>query len=209
MRGGRPLTLSQGVLPQNWGGTEQNRTVTFMVLKATANDSRKSSPLPYTRAFGNGPRNFEPWSSDVDDTRAGTPPSPNYHTTPHQREDVSALDRFNAHRCPTRQVFSGIGLELVTRQATIRYLYHSATAATLGVWKCKNRHFKQQSTHPDGEHSLKKLRKTIFLIEAFNRTEGQVVTTVPGSSRPLALEERKHAQPQTSAAPERALERNR
>ncbi|GFY34134.1 hypothetical protein TNCV_2504371 [Trichonephila clavipes] len=36
--------------------------------------------LSYTRAFGNGPRNFEPWSSDVDDTLAGTP-SPNYHTT--------------------------------------------------------------------------------------------------------------------------------
>ncbi|GFW21897.1 hypothetical protein TNCV_1236221 [Trichonephila clavipes] len=55
-------------------------------------------------------------------------PSPNYHTTP--REDVSALDRFRLHRCPTRQVFSGSGLELVTRQARIRYLYHSATAAT-------------------------------------------------------------------------------
>ncbi|GFX67506.1 hypothetical protein TNCV_3463951 [Trichonephila clavipes] len=26
----------------------------------------------YTRAFGDGPRNFEPWSSDMDDTRAGT-----------------------------------------------------------------------------------------------------------------------------------------
>ncbi|GFV75594.1 uncharacterized protein TNCV_2240431 [Trichonephila clavipes] len=51
-------------------------------------------------------------------------------TTPHEREDVSALDRFNVHRCPTRRVFSGTGIELVTRQATIRYLYHSATAAT-------------------------------------------------------------------------------
>ncbi|GFX97389.1 apple domain-containing protein [Trichonephila clavipes] len=51
-------------------------------------------------------------------------------TTPHQREDVSALDRFNVHRCPTRRVFSGTGIKLVTRQATIRYLYHSATAAT-------------------------------------------------------------------------------
>ncbi|GFS47932.1 uncharacterized protein TNCV_3599001 [Trichonephila clavipes] len=50
-------------------------------------------------------------------------------TTPHQREDVSALDRFNVHRCPTRWVFSGTGLELVTRQATIQYLYYSATAA--------------------------------------------------------------------------------
>ncbi|GFS95844.1 uncharacterized protein LOC103524116 [Trichonephila clavipes] len=36
-------------------------------------------------------------------------------TTPHQREDVSALDRFNVHRCPTRRVFSGTGIELVTR----------------------------------------------------------------------------------------------
>ncbi|GFS50439.1 hypothetical protein TNCV_2022451 [Trichonephila clavipes] len=24
-------------------------------------------------------------------------------TTPHQREDISALDRFNVHRCPTRR----------------------------------------------------------------------------------------------------------
>ncbi|GFT26422.1 uncharacterized protein TNCV_3603001 [Trichonephila clavipes] len=32
-------------------------------------------------------------------------------TTPRQWEDVSALDRFNVHRCPTRWVFSGTGLE--------------------------------------------------------------------------------------------------
>ncbi|GFW85124.1 uncharacterized protein TNCV_3248641 [Trichonephila clavipes] len=51
-------------------------------------------------------------------------------TTPHQWEDISALDRFNVHRCSTRWVFSGTGLKLVTRHATIRYLYHSATAAT-------------------------------------------------------------------------------
>ncbi|GFW79123.1 uncharacterized protein TNCV_3631541 [Trichonephila clavipes] len=35
-------------------------------------------------------------------------------TTPHQREDVSALDRFNVHCCPARRVFSGTGLELMT-----------------------------------------------------------------------------------------------
>ncbi|GFV83109.1 uncharacterized protein TNCV_2802351 [Trichonephila clavipes] len=35
-------------------------------------------------------------------------------TTPHQREDVSALDRFNVHRCPTQRVFSGTGIELMT-----------------------------------------------------------------------------------------------
>ncbi|GFX79488.1 transposon Tf2-6 polyprotein [Trichonephila clavipes] len=42
-------------------------------------------------------------------------------TTPHQREDVSVLDRFNVHLFPTPRVFSGIGFELVTRQATITY----------------------------------------------------------------------------------------
>ncbi|GFS97259.1 uncharacterized protein TNCV_1824301 [Trichonephila clavipes] len=113
------------------------------------------------RAFGDGSRNFEPWSSDEDDTRAGTPTTPTggptrgllatdhvilnhgqvtwttpelapplLTTTPHQREDVSALDRFSVHRCPTRRVFSGTGLELVTKPATIRCLYHSATAAS-------------------------------------------------------------------------------
>ncbi|GFV42062.1 hypothetical protein TNCV_2452341 [Trichonephila clavipes] len=33
----------QGFHPQNWGGTEQNLTVTCMVLKAKANDRRKNS----------------------------------------------------------------------------------------------------------------------------------------------------------------------
>ncbi|GFW43901.1 uncharacterized protein TNCV_4786121 [Trichonephila clavipes] len=52
-------------------------------------------------------------------------------TTPHHREDVSAVDRFSVYRCPTRQVFSSTGLELMTKPATIPYLYHSATAATV------------------------------------------------------------------------------
>ncbi|GFT61215.1 uncharacterized protein TNCV_1613691 [Trichonephila clavipes] len=52
--------------------------------------------------------------------------------TPHQLEDVSALDRFNVHRCATRRVFNATGLELVTRQAMVQYLYQSATAATGG-----------------------------------------------------------------------------
>ncbi|GFV33418.1 uncharacterized protein TNCV_4164551 [Trichonephila clavipes] len=33
----------QGFLPLNWGGTEKNRTVTCMLLKAKANDRRKNS----------------------------------------------------------------------------------------------------------------------------------------------------------------------
>ncbi|GFU44242.1 hypothetical protein TNCV_2151961 [Trichonephila clavipes] len=35
----------------------------------------------YLRAFGNGPSNFEPWSSGEDDTRGGTPSS-SYQSTP-------------------------------------------------------------------------------------------------------------------------------
>ncbi|GFW75236.1 uncharacterized protein TNCV_4188911 [Trichonephila clavipes] len=56
------------------------------------------------------------------------PPSPNYHSR--TTKDVSALDIFNVHRYPTRWVFSGTGLELMTKPATIQYLDHSATAAT-------------------------------------------------------------------------------
>ncbi|GFV85945.1 uncharacterized protein TNCV_203251 [Trichonephila clavipes] len=48
-------------------------------------------------------------------------------TTPHQWEDILALDRLNVHRCPTWRVISGTGLELVTRQGTVRYLFPSAT----------------------------------------------------------------------------------
>ncbi|GFU47090.1 hypothetical protein TNCV_2616591 [Trichonephila clavipes] len=79
-----------------------------MVLKA--NDRRTSCPChdefrgprsdyvrhSYTRAFGDGPRNFN--HSQVTWT---TPElAPLLTTTSHQREDVSALDRFNVHRCP-------------------------------------------------------------------------------------------------------------
>ncbi|GFW16813.1 uncharacterized protein TNCV_2759421 [Trichonephila clavipes] len=41
-----PTSPPQGVLPQNWGGIELNRTVTCMMLKATAkaNDRGTSSP---------------------------------------------------------------------------------------------------------------------------------------------------------------------
>ncbi|GFT92953.1 hypothetical protein TNCV_740961 [Trichonephila clavipes] len=57
----------------------------------------------YIRAFGDGPRNFEPWSSDEDDTRAVT--TTLLTTTPHPREDVPVLDKFSVHRCPTWRVF--------------------------------------------------------------------------------------------------------
>ncbi|GFW04360.1 sodium channel protein PaFPC1 [Trichonephila clavipes] len=41
-----PSDLLQGVLPQNLDGAEPNRTVTYMVFKATTNDRHASSPLP-------------------------------------------------------------------------------------------------------------------------------------------------------------------
>ncbi|GFY08713.1 uncharacterized protein TNCV_5006261 [Trichonephila clavipes] len=43
-RDGRPLSLPQGVLSQNWGETELNRSVTCMMLKATANNRRHLDP---------------------------------------------------------------------------------------------------------------------------------------------------------------------
>ncbi|GFW18810.1 putative transposable element [Trichonephila clavipes] len=45
-------------------------------------------------------------------------------TTPHQREEVSALDRFNVHRCPTRRElrFQQDGATCHTARATIDLL---------------------------------------------------------------------------------------
>ncbi|GFX01996.1 uncharacterized protein TNCV_371851 [Trichonephila clavipes] len=85
------------------------------------------STSSYSRAFGYGPCNLN--HGQVTWITPELAP-PLLTTTPHHREDVSALDRFNVHRCPTRRVFSGTGLDLVTRHDTIRYLYHSATAET-------------------------------------------------------------------------------
>ncbi|GFW78815.1 uncharacterized protein TNCV_4262351 [Trichonephila clavipes] len=45
----------QGVLPLNWDGTEPNRTVTCMVLKATDNDRRTTSPLAEQAEDERGP----------------------------------------------------------------------------------------------------------------------------------------------------------
>ncbi|GFW06134.1 hypothetical protein TNCV_4479251 [Trichonephila clavipes] len=58
-------------------------------------------------AFGDGPLYFEP-TPELE--------SPLLTTAPHQREDARFIDRFNVHLSPTRWVFSGTGLELVTSQ---------------------------------------------------------------------------------------------
>ncbi|GFX88032.1 uncharacterized protein TNCV_158501 [Trichonephila clavipes] len=111
----------------------------------------------YTRAFGDGPRNFEPWS-----TPELAPPL--LTTTPLQREEVSALDRFNVHRWPTRRVFSRTGLELVTRQATIRYLYHSATAAEHLSERLGIRHVKTVVYRPQANRTERVNRDLVQMI---------------------------------------------
>ncbi|GFW93917.1 hypothetical protein TNCV_4221951 [Trichonephila clavipes] len=75
-------------------------------------------------------------------------------TTLHQRMDVSALDRFSVHHCLTRRVFSGTGLELVTRQAShdpvpipLGYRGHS-TSFNSPLLTCRVHGFKRLSPYP-------------------------------------------------------------
>ncbi|GFU67963.1 uncharacterized protein TNCV_2823061 [Trichonephila clavipes] len=109
-----------------------NRLFTKLKIRKYINTSFELTFKPpskdsYTRAFGDGPRNFE---TMVKRRRRHLRWHPSLlTTTPQQRKDASALDRFNVHRYPTRRVFGGTGIKLVTKQARIRYLYHSATAA--------------------------------------------------------------------------------
>ncbi|GFU48897.1 hypothetical protein TNCV_3209011 [Trichonephila clavipes] len=51
----------------------------------------------FSRAFGDGPRNFEPWSSEKDLLELEVP-SPNFHITP--TGGYLSLDIFNVHRSP-------------------------------------------------------------------------------------------------------------
>ncbi|GFX18447.1 hypothetical protein TNCV_3439491 [Trichonephila clavipes] len=80
------------------------------------------APFSYTKAFGEGPRHFE--RSDEDGTLSGTL----LLTTTPTEGRVRALDRFHS---PTRQVSSGTGLELKTRQPRVHYLDHQATVAIM------------------------------------------------------------------------------
>ncbi|GFU74310.1 hypothetical protein TNCV_4440301, partial [Trichonephila clavipes] len=66
----------------------------------------------YTRAFGDGPRHFDHGQVTWTTPETGTH-SPNYPTTPNGRTFQLSTDL--THRCPTRRVFSGTGLELVTK----------------------------------------------------------------------------------------------
>ncbi|GFV18483.1 hypothetical protein TNCV_4469191 [Trichonephila clavipes] len=66
---------------------------------------RTPKPNSNERAFANGPRYFEPWSSDEDDTFAGNP-SPNFRTTP--MGGRLSLDIFNVHPPPLHNESSAV-----------------------------------------------------------------------------------------------------
>ncbi|GFW46094.1 hypothetical protein TNCV_3277111 [Trichonephila clavipes] len=80
------------------------------------------------QAFDDGPRNFELWPSDEDDTSTDTPPPfPNYCTNGRMfepRHILTAEDPLSA-----RRFFSGTKLEFMTLQS--RDLDHQATVATI------------------------------------------------------------------------------
>ncbi|GFW75464.1 hypothetical protein TNCV_4426471 [Trichonephila clavipes] len=61
----------------------------------------------YMRGFGDGLRNFEPWSSDEDVTLAGTPPSPT--------NGMTHLSSQQIERASLPYTASGTQLELMTR----------------------------------------------------------------------------------------------
>ncbi|GFV93450.1 hypothetical protein TNCV_1987651 [Trichonephila clavipes] len=83
------------------------------------------------RAFGDGPRNFELLSRDEDD-----PSSPKFHVTPMGGRLI--FDRFNVHRLPTRRVFNGTRLELVTSQPR-------SDTLTTGLLRTRRRNVKENN----------------------------------------------------------------
>ncbi|GFU97098.1 hypothetical protein TNCV_3347441 [Trichonephila clavipes] len=80
------------ILKDNWGRWKQHSRT----LRGSFMARRKPHVLTLGQSvFGDRPRNFEPWSSDEDDTWADTP-SPNFHTTPTGRH--WSLNTFIVHR---------------------------------------------------------------------------------------------------------------
>ncbi|GFW39771.1 hypothetical protein TNCV_2419371 [Trichonephila clavipes] len=63
------------------------------------------------------------------DTLALAPPFPSFHITP--TGGRLSFEKFNLHRTPTRRIFSGTRLELMTHHPRVRYLDYKATTALL------------------------------------------------------------------------------
>ncbi|GFX64689.1 hypothetical protein TNCV_4681651 [Trichonephila clavipes] len=126
----------QGVLPRHWGGTELNRSVTCMLLKATANDRRTSSPFAAVNFVG-----IDPTPSDSRDRTRNlkrTRPATNRLCHPadnfsyRRKEGRFVLGTFRSERMrvllpitPRRQSSRDVG--------TSSYIYHIATYSPASV----------------------------------------------------------------------------
>ncbi|GFU23782.1 uncharacterized protein TNCV_1205161 [Trichonephila clavipes] len=109
-------------------------------------------------------------------------------TTPHQREDVSALDRFNRHRCPTRRGFSGTGFELVTRQAMVRYPYHSADTAARSMSDYMQRPVCYQDLKTSAQNYIHRVWQETWDQQVLNKLH----SIHPSTSHWAALPVRRH-----------------
>ncbi|GFT83101.1 hypothetical protein TNCV_629281 [Trichonephila clavipes] len=71
---GAGMDVCKSIVPLRYGGTINSHLAASPLVVLV------EEKISYTRAFGDGPRNFEPRSSDVDDTELAPPL--NYHITP-------------------------------------------------------------------------------------------------------------------------------
>ncbi|GFW07525.1 integrase catalytic domain-containing protein [Trichonephila clavipes] len=122
-----PATVEPNATASTPATVESDPTASTPTQPSTRSGRKVHLPTSYTRAFG--------------DVILNHPPSPNYHTTP-------TGGRFSSRQIEraSLQVFSGTGIELVTKQATIRYLCHSATAALIS-----HRSHRFDSSKPDDD----------------------------------------------------------
>ncbi|GFV13527.1 putative DD41D transposase [Trichonephila clavipes] len=87
-RASTPLHGRPSVAVRSWSRTRDRRC--FFQLMSSSSGAVED---PYSRAFGDVPRNYESWSSDEDDSRAVTP-SPNFNIAPKggSRRELLAAD---------------------------------------------------------------------------------------------------------------------
>ncbi|GFT01932.1 hypothetical protein TNCV_3056791 [Trichonephila clavipes] len=103
------------IVPSRHGGTLSSRRAASPLVRF----HQPHESGAYTRAFSNGLRFSELWSSNEGDTWVVWTPSSNFHTT--STKGRLSLDRFKVHRPPSsRRVNSGSRFELMTCQLRVR-----------------------------------------------------------------------------------------
>ncbi|GFX82620.1 hypothetical protein TNCV_1192951 [Trichonephila clavipes] len=107
--------------------------------------------------FGDETRNFEPWSSDVDDTRSSTQ-SPDYHTIYVPRKSGAVVAVWSRYRIVAGLVRSSSPVPLKTRR-------YYLTMLNLTQW-----------THDEGQGLLRPTQYTRpWALRCMSRCSGQVV----------------------------------